>query len=348
MLINLQNMFFDSPVISFVILTVIFFINLIGIFVYRKIAVKRAILANPNFRALHEISIPRGGGIIFGLIFVVGVILLWLFSSLSNELLFIYGLGGFAATLLGIIDDINDIGARKKLAMQIIICLIPLLWLYDDLLLKVVWIPSWVIIPVALLFLVWMINAYNFMDGVDGIAASGAIFSSGVIAISLIIMNGPLNLVLLLLLLMISVMTFLIFNWPPASIFMGDSGSVFLGYIFGVLILYTTINDYVSIWTWIIVFGYFIADTSLTLIARLFLVKKWYGAHRSHAYQNIARITSSHLKVTLSVVIYNLVWLLPLAILSVIEPNMAIFSALMAILPALVVSYKYGPLLSSA
>ena len=179
-------------------------------------------------------------------------------------------------------------------------------------------------------------------------AASGAIFASGSIALSLILLDGSYDTIVLLLLLMTSIGAFLIFNWPPASIFMGDSGSVFLGYIFGVFILLTTIQHELSIWTWIIVFGYFISDTSMTLITRLIIVQKWYGGHRSHAYQNLARINNSHLKVTMVVLIYNLVWLLPLTIVSVKNPDLAMYSSFFAIIPALVVSYKYGPLLSSA
>ena len=142
--------------------------------------------------------------------------------------------------------------------------------------------------------------------------------------------------------------TFMIFNWPPASIFMGDSGSVFLGYIFGALILFTVKSGDISIWTWLIVFGYFFADTTVTQLMRIILVKKWYLPHRSHAYQNLARITGSHIKVTGGVVLYNVVWILPLTIWSVLKPEMALFAAFLAIAPSLVFAFKYGPLLSSS
>ena len=190
-------------------------------------------------------------------------------------------------------------------------------------------------------------NAYNFMDGVDGMAASGAFFVTGTLTLLMLLINGSFELAVLFFVLMSSVGGFMVFNWPPAKIFMGDSGSVFLGYIFGVLILFTTMHNEVSIWTWIIVFGYFIADTTVTQIARLILVKKWYIAHRSHAYQNVARISNSHLKVTAGAIVYYLIWLLPLAIWSALEPEMAIFAAIIALTPASIFSYKYGPILSS-
>ena len=86
----------------------------------------------------------------------------------------------------------------------------------------------------------------------------------------------------------------MLFNWPPASIYMGDAGSIFLGYLFGSLILLTVMVGAETIWTWLVVFGYFFNDISVPKIMRVILVKKWYLAHRIHAYQNLARITGSH------------------------------------------------------
>ena len=95
-------------------------------------------------------------------------------------------------------------------------------------------------------------------------------------------------------------------------------------------------------------FGYFFADTTATQIIRIVLVKKWYLAHRSHAYQNLARITGSHLKVTRGITLYNLIWVLPLTLWSAIQPEMGVVTVILAIMPALVVAYKYGPVLSSS
>ena len=129
---------------------------------------------------------------------------------------------------------------------------------------------------------------------------------------------------------------------------MGDSGSIFLGYIFGSFMLITVIENEVSIYTWIIIFGYFFADTTVTLITRLILVKKWYVAHRSHAYQNLARIKRSHSKVTLGVIAYNVLWLFPFSIWSVLEPEKAMFISAFAVFPGILFSFKYGPIMSSS
>jgi Fuc2NAc and GlcNAc transferase len=129
---------------------------------------------------------------------------------------------------------------------------------------------------------------------------------------------------------------------------MRDAGSVFLGYIFGSLILLTVMVGDVTVWTWLVGFGYFFADTTVTQIMRVILVKKWYLAHRSHAYQNLARITGSHLKVTGGVVLYNLIWILPLTFWSALSPEMVHYAVVLAVTPGMVVAYQYGPRLSSS
>jgi len=338
----------DNKMIATILLVIVFFLSLSGIFLYQKLAVKMGILANPNFRTLHELPIPRGGGVVFSLLFSACVFSLWRLNQLPVNLFIVLGVGGCAATLFGFLDDVQDIRASKKLVVQVFLSGWALFWLDGGPLLHVEWIPDIVAILLSLFFLVWMMNAYNFMDGIDGMAASGAVFVTGALALIILLTSGLSELAFLFLLLMMTVGAFMVLNWPPASIFMGDAGSVFLGYIFGSFIFLTIMNGEVNPWTWLVVFGYFFADTTVTQIARLILVKNWYGAHRSHAYQNLARITSSHLRVTGGVAAYHLIWLLPLAFWTVLQPEMAMFAAVLAVTPGLILAYKYGPVLSSA
>ena len=311
------------------------------------VAIKISILASPNFRTLHVSPVPTGGGIVFSAAFVTHLFWFWWIGQLSDDLFLVLGVGGGVAALFGFLDDVRDINASKKLAAQFLLSSWVIFWLDVDSLLYVGWLPTLIVILLTMLFFVWMINAYNFMDGIDGMAISGAVFISGAITLVLLLTNGSSELTILFMLLLSSSSAFLFFNWPPATIFMGDSGSVFLGYIFGSLILVTIMNDDISIWTWLIVFGYFFADTAVTQIMRVILVKKWYLAHRSHAYQNLARITESHLKVTGSVALYNIFWILPLTLWSALQPEMSLIAVVLAVTPGLVVAYKYGPLLSS-
>ena len=209
------------------------------------------------------------------------------------------------------------------------------------------WLPKFIILSLLLFFMVWIINAYNFLDGIDGMAALGAIFISSTIAMVLFLNNGAVEIISVFVLLATSLSGFMLFNWPPASIFMGDSGSIFLGYTFGALFMFTVKSGDLSIWTWIVVFGYFFADTTVTQIARVFLVKKWWHAHRSHAYQNLARIKGSHLKVISWVTFYHLFWILPLTLWSALIPEFALVAVFLAVTPPMVLAYMYGPRFSS-
>jgi Fuc2NAc and GlcNAc transferase len=326
----------------------VFIVSWIGVYLYAKIALKRGVLSNPNYRTLHESPIPRGGGIVFSIVFIVSLFLFWYIGQLPDNLLLIFGVGGLIAALFGFLDDIKNIRASKKLIIQFLLGTWVVYSLDGGPLLSIGWVSFLVAISTTVLFLVWMINAYNFMDGIDGMASSGAIFVSSVMTLVLFLTGGSLELIVIFMLLLASVSAFIFFNWPPASIFMGDSGSIFLGYIFGSLILITVESGDISIWSWLIVFGYFFADTTVTQIMRVILVKKWYQVHRSHAYQNLARITKSHLKVTGGVMLYNIFWIFPLTLWSALQPETALFAVVLAITPGLIVSYKYGPVLSSS
>jgi Fuc2NAc and GlcNAc transferase len=319
-----------------------------GVFLYKKYAIYAGIISNPNYRTLHELPIPRGGGIVFSLLFILAIFLIWPYLQLSINLILMLGVGGGMAALFGFTDDIKYIRARIKLIIQLLLSCWVLYCLHSDNLLLLSRITIFITIPAFLFFMVWIINAYNFMDGVDGMAASGAIFVSLTLALVLFLTDNSVELIPIFILIAAMVGGFIIFNWPPASIFMGDAGSVFLGYIFGSLLLFTTLNGYLSIWIWLTVFGYFFADTTVTQIVRVISIKKWYLPHRSHAYQNLARITGSHLKVTSGVTLYNIIWILPLTLLSALKPEMGVILTMLAICPALVVAYKYGPVLSSS
>ncbi|MDC0969290.1 hypothetical protein OAS37_02355 [Alphaproteobacteria bacterium] len=345
---NLVELILGSFLYCAVFIVSIFILNCLSIFIYRKIAINRKIVSYPNFRTLHNFGVPRGGGIVFSSFFVIGVFILWYYNLLSEKQLFLFGFGGGAATLFGLIDDIYDLRASKKLLIQICFSVWVLSCLDVNGLLNYDSFLGFIYIPLSMLFIVWTINAYNFIDGIDGIAASGALYILGTFILIMLIVDMSSELLFLCILLMASLGAFTIFNWPSASIFMGDSGSIFLGYIFSSIILITVFSNQLSIWTWLVIFGYFFADTSVTQIARIILVKKFYRPHRSHAYQNLARITGSHLKVSCGINLYNILWLLPLALWTVLVPEMEIVAALLALTPALVLAYKYGPVLSSS
>jgi Fuc2NAc and GlcNAc transferase len=333
---------------NFLIVIIFFVASTVILLIYKKIAIYYNILATKNHRTLHSFPAPKGGGIVFSLLSILAIFLIWWNWQLKEGLILALALGGFIATLFGLVDDIKNIRARIKLFIQFLLACWVVYCLYFSELLSLEMMTIYMTIPIILFLMVWMMNAYNFIDGIDGMAAAAAIFVSAALALVLLLTDGPIEIIAFLILLASTVIGFIIYNWPPATIFMGDAGSVFLGYIFGVLLLFTVLNNDISIWVWLTVFGYFFADTLVTQITRVVLVKKWYLGHRSHAYQNLARISGSHLKVTSGVTLYNIFWILPLTMWAALQPEMEILAVILSITPALVIAYKYGPVLSSS
>jgi Fuc2NAc and GlcNAc transferase len=273
---------------------------------------------------------------------------LWVAGAIDADLMRAIGLGGAVATIFGFTDDVAQLGQKAKFATQGVLAAWVLFCFGSEPLLDLPWLPTTVDLTISWLALVWLMNLYNFMDGIDGMAASGAVFIclASIIAVLLASKDGTLMLVFGLL--AICCLGFLLFNWPPATIFMGDSGSLFLGYCFNVLIVKTVTEEQISLWTWLVIFGYFAGDTTTTTLLRICLINRWYGPHRSHAYQNLARIWGSHFKVVRGVSLYHVLWLLPLAIWSTLEPFTAPLAAALAFVPVIFWTLSNGPRLSSS
>jgi Fuc2NAc and GlcNAc transferase len=325
----------------------VFVSTIAGTLAFRSLAFRRGILANPNYRSLHQRPMPQGGGVVFSIAFLAAVTVLWWTGSIDAKSMQAIGFGGLMAALFGFMDDVIHVNPAAKLLAQGALAGWVLFCFGGKPLLDLPWTPTIVELGLSWLALVWLMNVYNFMDGVDGMAASGAVFICSASIIVLLLSDGDRSLVLLCGLLALGCLGFLLFNWPPASIFMGDSGSLFLGYCFGTLITRTVAEGQLSPWTWLVIFGYFAGDTTTTTATRLCLTKTWYGAHRSHAYQNLARIWGDHRKVTIGVFLYHLLWLLPLAVLSELAPAAAPLAAALALGPAVLWTLRYGPRLSS-
>ena len=326
------------------LMVIIFFLGIILLRYYEPYAIKKDILAVPGSRTLHENKIPRGGGIVFSLLFVFGIAILFVFGITSFEVLMVLGVGGFVATIFGFADDIVDISEGYKLTVQILLAMWVIYWFEANILIELV--PSWFSLFLTSFLLVWMINLYNFMDGIDGMAISGALFIS-IIASILSLVGGGLELSIIFFLLAVSSVGFIIYNWPPARIFMGDAGSIFLGYCFGALVLKSSTNGDISFWIWVIILSYFLVDTTVTLLLRIVIVRR-YLPHRSHAYQNLARIWNSHAKVTGLVMAYHFIWILPLSVWATIDNDVEIIAALLAIVPVILLTLKYGPIFSAS
>jgi Fuc2NAc and GlcNAc transferase len=186
-----------------------------------------------------------------------------------------------------------------------------------------------------------MINLYNFMDGIDGLAGVEAICVS-VLGGLLLTWAGLGGIAAGALALTGASAGFLVWNWPPAKIFMGDVGSGFLGFVFGVLTIASARERTFLLWPWLILLSVFIVDSTLTLMRRLITGARWYEAHCSHAYQHAARRWNSHSKVTLTVAAINIAWLFPLALGACVWPAVGPLFAAVALIPLLYPALRCG------
>ena len=312
----------------------------------RRYALSRSLLDIPNARSSHTLPTPRGGGLSFVTTFLVALsgLVGWGYVA-PSVLVSLLGAGGLVA-LVGFMDDHGHIAARWRLLGHFIAAGWGLYWIGGLPPLTVFGIPLsavWLCTIVGLLYLVWLLNLYNFMDGIDGIASIEAICVC--LGGSLLYwLTGHAQEALLPLLLAATVAGFLVWNFPPARIFMGDAGSGFLGIVLGLLALLAGWVNPLLFWGWLILSGVFVVDATFTLVRRLLRGDKVYQAHRSHAYQYAARRHGHHRPVSLAVAAINLVWLLPVALAVVLLNLDGALGTLIAYVPLiwLAITYQAG------
>lgn len=303
----------------------------------RAYAVRQCLLDIPNHRSSHAVPTPRGGGLAMVIAFGAGLAALFFWQRLELAVLLALGMGGVMVAGIGVVDDCGHVGPGWRILVHCLAIALGLYWLGG---LPAQVVAGWGLSVaevnlLALFLLVWLLNLFNFMDGIDGLAAMEAV--SVVAGAGLIIcLQGAGRWgqeVGLLGLLAAVCLGFLVWNWPPAKIFMGDVGSGFLGYVLGLLALLSMRSGLLSLPVWLILLGAFLADATVTLAARMAGGERWYEAHCSHAYQAAARRCGSHKQVTLAVLAINTCWLLPLAIGAARFPPLAWLLTLIALAP---------------
>lgn len=284
--------------------------------VLRRYALHKSLLDIPNGRSSHTLPTPRGGGVAIVISYLVALVwMLWAGLMGRDLFLAMFGAGALIAAL-GFLDDHGHIAARWRLLGHFFAAAWALFWLGGLPAISVFGMtldPGLIVNLLTAFYLVWLLNLYNFMDGIDGIASVEAICVCVGAAI-IYALSGVATLVWLPILLACAVAGFLFWNFPPAKIFMGDAGSGFLGIMLGCLSLQGAWISSQFLWVWLILLGVFIVDATVTLIRRLVRGDKVYEAHRSHAYQFASRRFGKHLPVTSAVGVINLCWLLPVAV----------------------------------
>jgi Fuc2NAc and GlcNAc transferase len=283
----------------------------------RRYALARNVIDVPNARSSHKTPTPRGGGISFVVAFVAGMLVMGMTGIVAWPVVCGLAVAGAWIALIGFLDDHGHIQARWRLLAHFIGAAWGLYWMGGAPALSIAGLPltAGLLLNIAAAFyLVWLLNLYNFMDGIDGLASIEAICAAigGAILYAL---TGAWEAGLPAILLAVAVLGFLLWNFPPAKIFMGDGGSGFLGLTLGILSLKAGWLAPELFWAWAILLGVFIVDATVTLLRRLIRGEKVYEAHRTHAYQYASRKWGSHRSVTLTVLAINVLWLFPVACL---------------------------------
>ena len=264
-----------------------------------RFAVRNKMTVIPNERSLHDLPTPKGGGIAIVLTWYTGITILFLCGIIERNLFFAL-LSGIFLAIVSLIDDLNGLKPVIRLIIQFLTAILAFFFLGG---LRPLIMPlinfnyDFLVYPAAIFGMVWFINLFYFMDGVDGFASTEAIIICSV----LFIVSGN----LINLLLISCVFGFLFWNWPKAKIFMGDVGSTQLGFILVVLGIYFHNIYKFSILNWIMLSSPFWFDATLTLYRRWRNGEKLSEAHRKHVYQRIVQSGFSHLKVNIYLIAVN-------------------------------------------
>ncbi|MEQ8954777.1 MAG: glycosyltransferase family 4 protein [Gammaproteobacteria bacterium] len=308
----------------------------------RALALQTGMLDHPVARSAHAQSTPLAGGLSIAGVFLVGSLFNYFNGSLpANELMAL--LAGALLAAIGLVDDLRQLNIRWRVPAQFLAAIWVIAWLGEipAISLAGLEIGGVVLLLLAILALVWLTNLYNFMDGIDGLAGSELVFVN-VMSFIFVINSEDQVLALASLSLFAAGLGFLLWNWPPAKIFMGDAGSGFVGFILGVLAIISMQHGSLTVWTWLLLLGVFVVDATVTLLRRVISGQKWYEGHASHAYQQAARKYQSHRKVTITVIAINCLWLAPLAWLSTKLPENGIYFSLLGIIPLVFLAWGMG------
>ncbi|VEG90370.1 MraY family glycosyltransferase [Legionella spiritensis] len=310
----------------------------------RRYALATDLLDIPNDRSSHALPTPRGGGLSFVLCFMASMLMLGKQGVIPPGELYVFIGPCFIVAMLGFLDDRFHLSAVWRLAGHFMMAVLAIYLLrgfpvFFEMTPYVV--SGYLLCVFVVFYLVWLLNLFNFMDGIDGLAAAESICVCAGGAL-LYYIHGQASLAVPPLLLAVAVGGFLIWNFPPARIFMGDVGSGFLGFVIGVFSLQAAMAHGTLFWGWVILAGVFITDATLTLIRRGLAGERVFEAHRSHAYQQAVQYAGKHWPVTVSVILINAAWLFPWALLVALERVSVITGITIAYAPLLLTAIKFN------
>jgi Fuc2NAc and GlcNAc transferase len=308
---------------------------LVAWLIYRH-ASRLGVVQDPNERSSHTRPTPSGGG--------VGIVL----GGTLGAAAAVWSLPGYAFVVavlaltmgaIGFIDDRRHIPASARLFVQTVLAGAMVWTLQPSSLVDAVGVPlpfELAVVAIVVAAVYW-INSFNFMDGIDGLAGAQAIFMLGA-SIFLVLhttSSGFSPLLIWVAAVAAATLGFLVLNWPPARIFMGDAGSTYLGFMIAFAALSTIAAGWLDIFQWLILGALFLADATVTLIRRALRREPLMQAHRLHAYQHLSRRWHGHQPVTILYIGINVLWLLPWAWAAGNLPGFGLPAAAAAYLPVL-------------
>lgn len=237
-------------------------------------------LDHPNARSLHAVPVPRTGGL--GLL--SGVIAAWLcFSAAIPPIIWA---GTVALIVISLLDDIRHVPVRYRLLIHTLVASA-----FSAVFLLTA--HGWLIALGAMAAVIWMCNLYNFMDGSDGLAGGMTVIGFGYYGLWAYL-AGDSDFAVVNFSIAAAALAFLLHNFHPARIFMGDAGAIPLGFLAAALGMLGWLNQLWSLWVPLLIFSPFIADATVTLIKRLLRGEKIWQAHREHYYQRMVQSGLGH------------------------------------------------------
>lgn len=279
----------------------LFLISFFLTYIMKNIAIKRSLLDIPNKRSSHSNPVPHGGGVAIASTWFVSLIYLFESGYMQKELFYAL-FAGAIISVVGYLDDLYSLNAKIRLFFQFFIAFLGLCFLggFRELDFFVFSIENQIFTNLfALFMIVWFINLYNFLDGIDGYAGSESVF----LGIAGFFLFGD----KFFLAFIASVFGFLFWNWQKAKIFMGDVGSTLLGYNIAIFTIYYADKNPPDFWVWIILFSLFWFDATLTLFRRFKNAQRLSIAHKKHAYQRLNQSGWTHSRVVVASIFVNII-----------------------------------------
>jgi Fuc2NAc and GlcNAc transferase len=298
----------------------------------RSYALRHDVLDRPNDRSSHTAPTPRGGGIAIVVVTAAALVFGAFATLVTVRDGITMAVGMLCLGAVGWVDDRSSVRASVRLGVHVVVALGTVIAFHGLPALRMghasvaVGFAGYLL---AVLGIVWSINLVNFMDGIDGLAGSQTVLIFGG-AGALLFMRGSPSLGMSAFVLAASSAGFLVWNWPPAKIFMGDAGSGSIGYAMATLAVASENRGSVPLIAFAIIGGVFIADATVTLLRRIMRGKRPAAAHRDHAYQRLSRLWASHLQVTWRAAVFTLL-LIAFGALATVFDRLAV--------PAFVVAY---------